>query len=231
VTLVAAFSSGKDSTAMAIRLRAKYLFFTPTGNELPPVAEHIERVRAMLGAELIIPPGPSLASTIELFQCLPNWQKRFCTRLIKIKPAMAWMHEHPDAIMAVGLRADEETREGIYGLPDERYKFPLREAGWGLEEVLKCCEDHNVAIPTRTDCAVCFFQRLGEWWQLWRDWPDYWQQGEAWEDKIGHTFRSPSRDTWPASMRGLRERFERGDKPRGADDVHARERRCRVCTL
>lgn len=84
-------------------------------------------------------------------------------------------------------------------------------------------------MPRRTDCAVCPYQRLGEWYRLWRDRPDFWLQGEAWEAQIGYTFRSPSRDTWPAAMAGLRERFERGMVPKGGDDDCDGPAACRVC--
>ena len=216
---------------MALVTRPKHLFFTPTGNELPPVLDHIRKIADMLGAEIITPPGPTLEQLIREFNALPNFRMRWCTRMIKVQPAMAWVHAHPEASLAVGLRADEEARAGIYGLPEGRVRFPLRERGWGLPEVLACCEEAGVEIPERTDCAVCFFQRLGEWWRLWKNWRTHWQWGEAWERQVGHTFRSPSRDTWPASMKGLRERFEKGDKPRGADDSTTRERKCRVCSL
>jgi hypothetical protein len=140
------------------------------------------------------------------------------------------MAQNPDFRLSVGLRVDEETRDGIYGLPEHRYWFPFREWGWGLADIEHVLRENDVEVPARTDCAVCPYQRLGEWWRLWRDWPDLWAQGEAWEEQTGHTFRNASRDTWPASMKGLRKRFENGSKPRGADSGEAGAR-CRVCTL
>lgn len=228
---IVAFSGGKDSTALALAMRPRYLFHTPTGNELPGVQEHIDDIAQRCAAQVITPNGPTLGALIDTMRALPNPLMRWCTRMIKVQPAIDWMGDNPEYRLAVGLRADEDTREGIYDLPVERYWFPLREWGWGLREVNACLRKHGVMVPVRTDCAVCPYQRLGEWYRLWRDWPDAWRQGEMWEAEMGHTFRSPSRDTWPAAMGGLRERFASGDKPRGADDPDSQGARCRVCTL
>jgi PP-loop superfamily ATP-utilizing enzyme len=230
--MVAAFSGGKDSTAMILLCQPRFLLWTPTGNELPGVQEHIEQTAQKVKAEVIIPPGPTLPQLIAEFNALPNHRMRWCTRMIKIQPAYAWMVEHRDRYkMAVGLRADEEHRQGLFG-DDFEYCYPLRDEGVGLEEVWQVIKEAGLTIPRRTDCAVCFHQRLREWYWLWRDYPFHWTQGETWEAQVGYTFRSPSRDTWPASMEGLRSRFEQGDRPRGADnEVDIVERRCRVCSL
>jgi len=90
-------------------------------------------------------------------------------------------------------------------------------------------------VPERTDCAWCFFQRLGEWWRLWKEHPDLYAEGEALEVELGHTFRSEDRDTWPASLAELRKEFESGRVPRGADQlllpmgVAQRPRMCSIC--
>ncbi len=228
-TDIAAFSGGKDSTAMVLHLRPQYLFFTATGNELLPVYAHIDHVAQMVGATVIRAPAPTLGELIKHFRALPNPRMRWCTRMIKIRPAITWMKLHPNHRLAVGLRDDEPQRDGIYGLPADRYWMPMKDWGWGIESVEACLKHHDITIPERTDCAVCPYQRLGEWWKLWKRWPEEWAQGEAWEEQIGHTFRSPSRDTWPASMRGLAARFRDGEVPRGIGDKPGK--RCRVCTM
>jgi len=93
--------------------------------------------------------------------------------------------------------------------------FPMREWGWTESDVWKYLKEREITIPTRTDCLVCFFQRLIEWWEFWKagfqdgsqDHKDAWLEGERQEREIGHTFRSDTRDTWPASMEGLRLEF------------------------
>jgi hypothetical protein len=229
--MIAAFSGGKDSTAMVLHMRPAYVLFTPTGNELPLVRKHIEAVAVEVGAELICPKAPTLGELIDHFNAVPNPRMRWCTRMIKIEPAIAWLANSPEFCMAVGLRADEPERGGLYGLPPHRYCAPMQDWDWGIDAVASCLSHYDFAPPVRTDCAVCPYQRLGEWWRLWKNHPVEWAQGECWEQQTGHTFRSPSRDTWPAALRGLRERFEAGDVPRGAEDDGNVGKRCRVCTL
>lgn len=214
--MIVAFSGGKDSTALALHLHeigeSFEMIYTATGNELPPVAVHIENMERILKRPVEKIPAPTLGELIEKHQCLPSWRMRFCTRQIKIEPCRKFLDAHPDTL-CVGLRADEEARAGgTYGAAMIRY--PLREWNWGLDEVLRCCERYGVMVPARTDCAVCFFQTLHDWWSLWWNWPKYYAQGEQWEEQIGHTFRSPKRDRHPASLRGLRQEFEAGYEPK-----------------
>jgi PP-loop superfamily ATP-utilizing enzyme len=238
VNQVVAFSGGKDSTAMVLLMADRgedfVLLFTPAGNELPELFDHIQRIAALVGKELIQPPNQSLAFWIDHHNALPSWRMRWCTRQIKIKPCIDWLEQHPGSTLCVGLRADEESRTGLYG-DYATYRYPLREEGWEEADVLAYLAQRGVSVPARTNCAVCYDQRLPEWWSLWRNYPEEWAKGEAWEASTGHTFRSPGRDTWPAAMVDLRQRFEAGDLPRGIDPnlsfFDDAPKRCRVCSL
>lgn len=238
MTTVACFSGGKDSTAMILAMRERGetidgLFVTPTGNELPDVWEHWDRVAALVGAPVIRPKAPTLASLIEGFDALPNFRQRWCTRMIKIEPAIAWTKLNPEATLCVGLRADEPERAGIISTSVSS-RFPLREYGHGIAEVRATLVRHGVEVPKRTDCGVCYHQRIGEWFELWRDHPEEWAKGEAWEASTGRTFRSPKRDAWPVSMAGLAAAFASGRVPHRSLKMLERDRgdaMCRVCSL
>lgn len=238
---VVALSGGKDSTAMALRLAEvaprDYVYVcTPTGNELPTMFEHWRLLSDLLAAPIQQVIAGSLVTMICEQEALPNWRMRWCTRKLKIEPYAAWLMKqaeiHSRIVSYVGLRADEPDREGgdYIAVPGVEMVFPMRGWGWGLPEVLAYLAAKNVTIPKRTDCGLCFYQRLIEWYELWRDYPDQWALGEYLESRVGHTFRSPGRDTWPASMLGLRERFEAGDVPRDTRDK-LNEMKCRVCVI
>lgn len=231
-----ALSGGKDSTAMALRLRELYpdvdytYLTTPTGDELPAMVEHWLNLQTLLGKPLTyLTSGHSLGSLIEHHIALPNWRQRWCTRILKIEPFQAYLAEHRPATIYVGFRADEEgAREGVeYGELTTR-KFPMIEWGWGLAEVMDYLDQRGVVVPERTDCGACFFQTLGEWYVLWRDHPDRWERYERWEELTGHTFRSPSRDTQPAGLAELRAKFESGYEPR-LSKMHERKVMCSTC--
>ncbi len=246
---VIAFSGGYDSTALALRWsevgEPAVLLNTPTGNEPRDVRPHILRIAEVTGWEIVLPPTYSLMTLIEKFTALPNPRMRWCTRMIKIEPCIAWLKEHPGSKLLVGLRADEPEREGgLYGDYTE-YGYPLREWGWSRRDVVDYCRAKGMAPPARTDCALCPYQRLSEWYGLWKSHPDEYELGVRLEAQISEarqaaiTFRSPSRDTWPAGLAELRAEFEKGRVPRGADfgqltifdtDDPA-ESACRVCRM
>jgi len=218
-------SGGKDSTAMALRLMEvepdDYTFaITPTGRELPPVLEHWKRLEELLGKPLLKIPAPTIVELIIKQRALPNHRMRWCTRLVKIEPFMEYVRQLAPVTTYIGIRADEvigeSAREGTNwkGVEGVIQDFPLVRWGWGINRVVSYLDQRGVVIPKRTDCDFCFFQRLIEWFEFWRDYPDKWKEGEALETFTGYTFRSDERDTWPASMKGLRLCFEAGRVPK-----------------
>ena len=155
--------------------------------------------------------------------------------MIKIKPCLDWIRMQPERVtLAVGLRGDEPERQGIYS-NDVDTVFPLREWGWDRQRVVGYVRSRGVEVPGRTDCARCYGQRLGEWYRLWMDHPETYADAERQELEIGHTFRSASRDTWPAGLAELRAEFERGRVPRGGRVqlplFSGGASACRVCSL
>ncbi len=233
MTHVVALSGGHDSTALALRLAEveprEYVYLcTPTGNELPEMVAHWAVLELLLKTPLTRITNGTLRGLIDEFGALPNWRQRWCTRRLKIEPCLAFLARHAPAMLYVGLRADEEEREGLYG-STATYRYPLREWGWGEPEVQRYLAARGVVVPDRTDCAWCYQQRLVEWHGLLVKHPAVYQEAEELEAATGHTFRSPSRDSYPAALRDCRERFAaRGwQLPLYEDEVQA----CRVCRL
>jgi hypothetical protein len=237
---VVGLSGGKDSTAMALRLAElepqPYVYIcTPTGNEPASMMAHWAHLEVLLGQPLQRLTAGTLEGLIEDQHALPSHRMRWCTRKLKIEPTIAYIKSVSPAVLYVGLRADEEMREGIYS-DDVQSDFPLRRWGWGEADVLDYLHHRGVTIPARTDCEWCYDQTLGEWRRLWRDQPASYQRAIFWEQQTGHTFRSPSRDTQPASLIQLAEKFNDGYIPRGESDQmalfdHPELQKCRVCRL
>lgn len=230
---VVGLSGGKDSTALALWLvenepREYEFICNETGNELPDMQEHWQRLERVLGAPLKrVRHSTDLLGLCDEMNMLPNFRARWCTRILKIEPTIAYMEALPEgSTLYVGLRADEEARRGLFG-EDLLVRFPLREQGWTEGDVWRYLAKMGVTIPARTDCALCPFQRLGEWRDLWENHPKKWEEGVAIEQRMGHTFRSPGRDTWPASMEELGREFASGRPLRKT----SRGESCRVCSL
>ena len=137
----------------------------------------------------------------------------------------------------VGLRADEPGRAGgaYEDIPGVTMRFPLREWGYTDPMVLAELAERGIIIPRRTDCAICYHQRIGEWFLLWQEHPEFFDQGVELEDEFNETLRTPGRDSWPSSLREMRGVFETGRVPTVSLDRMKRERMeagaCRVCSL
>lgn len=233
---VVALSGGKDSTAMALRLaevepRDYEFICTPTGCELPEMEAHWHKLEGILGKPLLRLGQTTLPALIRKEKMLPNWRARFCTHILKIVPFERHLAMSDQKVVAyVGLRADEEQREGAtYGTElIVKTRFPLREWGWGLQDVLSYLAKKGVVVPTRTDCDRCPLQTLGEWYALWKNYPDRYEQACQDEDLLKHTYRSPQRDTWPAGLRELARCFAEGRIPK------SRKRQtggCKICSM
>jgi hypothetical protein len=238
---IVGLSGGKDSSALALRLREveprPYEYaITPTGDELPEMVEHWRTLSALLETPLtVVTSGHSLSGLIRHYNSLPTRQMRWCTRQLKIEPYEQFLFTAAPCVSYVGLRADEEERRGgIYDhIEGVEQRYPLREWGWKAQDVFNYLGERGVVIPRRTDCARCFYQRLEEWWNLYKDHPEIYAEAEAEEEATGHTFRAPEHDSFPVSLKALRASFEGGRRPRDAGQLafFGRDGMCRACTL
>ena len=235
---IVALSGGKDSTALALRLaeiepREYSYVCTPTGDEPEGFFAHLEYLRGVLGKPILPIMHPlGLNGLIAQKHALPNYRQRWCTVILKIEPYRRWLSAQAPACSYVGLRADEAGRAGgaYDDLPGITQRFPLREWGWDVDDVWSYLDSKKVHIPRRLDCQRCFFQTLYEWWLLWRESPDIYAEAEAQEASTGHTFRSAARDTWPAGLGALRQKFTQGHVPTQRTSV-LKSLQCRMCTL
>jgi 3'-phosphoadenosine 5'-phosphosulfate sulfotransferase (PAPS reductase)/FAD synthetase len=243
---VVALSGGHDSTALAFLLREKYpdrpfnYICTPTGNELPAMFDHWMHIGKRLGRRLVPIMAGTLHGIIRQEKMLPNFRVRFCTRRLKIEPYRKFLREQAaigPIISYVGLRADEEGRAGgaYSDIAGVEMRFPLREWGFSEAEVQAALRRFGIACPNRTDCGDCYHQRLGEWFEYWRDHREAATTAVALEREIGGTFRTPGRDAWPVSLSALFAEFEKGRIPTVSLGRMTRERMeaggCRVCSL
>ncbi len=243
---VVALSGGHDSTAMALLLREQlpdvpFVYVcTPTGNELPAMFEHWNDLGERLGSKLIPIMAGTLESVIRQQKMLPNFRARFCTRILKIEPYRKFLMEQAalgPIISYVGLRADEEGRAGgaYADIGGVEMRFLLREMGMGEDEVQATLRRFGVVCPDRTDCGWCYHQRLGEWFEFWRDHRASAVKAVTFEAEMGGTLRTHGRDSWPTALKDLFAEFESGRVPTASLDRMKRERMeaggCRVCAL
>lgn len=234
---IVAISGGKDSVATALTLKEHnpeidYTYvITPTGDELPDMNAHWERLECLLGKPFVRVTDLTLRDLIREHKMLPNWRSRFCTRILKIQRFQKWLTEHTPAIIYIGLRADEEDRGGgnYDGIQGVEVSYPLRDAGWNKADVLNYIRSLGINIPPRTDCARCFFQTMSEWWKLWKDYPDIFEdavQDEIYVSEVRGkvcTYRNEKKDKWATSLADLRAEFEGGKVPKNKKGIPANQ--------
>ena len=243
---VIGLSGGHDSTALAFLLREQnpdtpYNYVcTPTGDELPPMFAHWLNLGERLGRRLVPIVAGTLHGMMKQESILPNFQARWCTRRLKIEPYRKFLFEQTaigPVVSYIGLRADEDGRAGgAYGdIPGVEMRFPLREWGMGEDDVQATLRRFEITCPDRTDCGNCYHQRLGEWFEYWRDYPERAYRMADIEVEKGGTLRTPGRDSWPSALHELFAEFAKGRVPTLSLNRMKRERMaaggCRVCSL
>jgi hypothetical protein len=221
--------SGKDSLAAALVQRERepwrryeYLF-CDVGMELPETYAWLAKVEVELGVALHRV-GKSLEDVITEQGILPSPRRRICTKYAKIFPMREWLGDD-DAVQYVGIRADEDARvEGFVSTDNIEIKFPLRDAGMGVDAVYNLLDARGLGPPSffwkrlyddvwttlsdaskryvaglrpwqaarlfswrsRSNCYMCFYQRLYEWVGLLEHHPDLYAAAERLERTHGN---------------------------------------------
>jgi 3'-phosphoadenosine 5'-phosphosulfate sulfotransferase (PAPS reductase)/FAD synthetase len=245
VAHIVGLSGGKDSTALALALnefepRPYNYLYTPTGDELPEMRKHMAFLESTLGRITRVSNG-TLKSQSEAQNALPSFRMRWCTRLLKLKPAGDLYRNAAPVAAYIGLRDDEDDREGLKPGGDAGslgsdvvQDYPFQRWGWDEEKVWSYLDEKGVTIPQRTDCARCPYQRIGEWYNLWKEHPKIYTDAEADELRYGATYRSPTGNNgpWPHDLKSLRHEFEKGRVPeRSLRMMEKRRGMCRACSL
>jgi len=175
-----ALSGGKDSAALAVYMREKHpelpmeYVFIDSGCELPETYAYLDKLRAILGIEIIsIRSRKSFDYWIKMFNgVLPAPSNRWCTKLLKLKPYAEWLRKHCGGYTVLnyaGLRADED-RAGYQSKSDQVISvFPFVTDGIVLSDVKRILSESGLGLPEyygwrqRSGCYFCFYQRDNEW--------------------------------------------------------------------
>ena len=120
---ILSLSGGKDSTALAIYIRDRLpemeYIFHDTDKELPDTIEYLNRLEAYLGKPIVrTTADTSFDKLLRVYgDMLPSNHRRWCTRMLKLKPFEAYVGDDP-VINYVGLRADEDRTGYISHKPN-----------------------------------------------------------------------------------------------------------------
>lgn len=183
------FSGGVESTTMCVLYgKGAKAIWCDTGAEHTKMYERMEYVESKLKAlhgddfEIIrIKPRvkikgelvDSLLDGVVKQKFMPSQMARYCTRQFKIEPIDRFLNEQGECELMIGLNADEETREGNWGLmANVHYLYPLQEDGYSRADCEAILDFHQLhprfpAYMLRGGCSMCFFKSEKEYKALW----------------------------------------------------------------
>lgn len=161
-----ALSGGIDSTALALMCEDAQLIFTDTGWEHQQIYDQLTKIEAVTGRTIqrVVSPEGTLPEYIRRTKYFPNHRARYCTRIFKIEAFDNFLPQ--DAVVLIGLRADEPEREERVSAKFT-IRYPLREWGMTRLDCVKLCMEHDLlprypAYMARGGCKGCFYKRKSE---------------------------------------------------------------------
>ena len=181
------FGAGVNSTAMTILLVNEGwrgpVVFADTGCEWPETYCHIEAFRPWLaerGLEITtlgadyraLGPGRDERGLVEYcedYRVTPFPGMRWCTQGWKTKPVHYYAAANDIEVQHIGIAADERQRV-------RDLSYPLVERGITRDGCIEIIEAEGLAVPQKSGCYICPFQRVSQWRELYRRHPELYER-------------------------------------------------------
>lgn len=179
------FSGGVESTTMCILYgKGAKAIWCDTGAEHKKMYERIDFVEGKLKQlhgddfEIIrLKPNvkvkgifvDNLLDAVLGWKFMPSQIFRYCTGKFKIEPIDDFLAEQGDCELMIGLNADEEAREGNWGLKTNvKYLYPLQDdklSRANCEDILRLNNLHPEfpVYMLRGGCSMCFYKSEKEY--------------------------------------------------------------------
>jgi hypothetical protein len=111
----------------------------------------------------------NLIDAILGWKFMPSQGQRWCTGKFKIAPIDNFLSEQGECELLIGLNADEETREGNWGLKaNVKYVYQLQEDGLTRDDCIELLNQYglNPDFPlymSRGGCFMCIYKSIAEY--------------------------------------------------------------------
>ena len=196
------------------------ILFCDTGLEFPAMYDHVAKVERDIGREITCikaerdyeyyfaeHPIQRKENTLYAQRYGMNrpgygWagpKMRWCTQILKDQPReryLSKLREEYDIIEYVGLAADEGYRLERKCNQRDNMRFPLVEWGMTEAECLQYCTDRGYDWTglydhfSRVSCWCCPLQSLKELRELYRYFPELWEQLKRWDSMTWRKYRA-----------------------------------------
>ena len=178
------------------------IWFCDPRNERPETYAFIERITKPYCARLGVPfitlerhvspsRGPDIREAYQRRAAYPLRSNRVCTVEWKINvmeracKRRGWDHDG-GAEKHIGISLDElhRARTG-QERPWETKRYPLIEARLFHRDCARLCQQEFGAVPVKSGCWFCKYQRPAQWREVWEQRADgRWQQAVDWERAV-----------------------------------------------
>ncbi len=192
---ILSLSGGKDSAALALHMRDRVsemeYVFHDNDKELHEDYDYLARLEAILGKRIQTTSArDNFDHWLKVYgNMLPSNHRRWCTKMLKIKPFEAYVGDGP-VINYVGLRADEKRVGYISHKPNIKPVYPFQEDGLVRADVIRILEESGLGLPpymvwgrSRSGCFFCFYQQKIEWVRLKEHYPGLFDQAKEYEER------------------------------------------------
>ena len=111
----------------------------------------------------------NLIDAIMGWKYMPSQGQRWCTGKFKIIPIDNFLAQQGNCNLMIGLNADEEIREGNWGLQSNvNYSYPLQEDGITRDDCIDILNQYNLnpdfpLYMNRGGCYMCIYKTISEY--------------------------------------------------------------------
>ena len=190
------FGAGVQTTALLVLIaegkwpRPDAIVFADTGNEHEETYAYMADVSGPFarqhGLEIVVL-GPDwrtghyradLETYCQEHRMLPGTWVRWCTDRYKVKPILRYLKRVMGATAEspveswIGISMDEAKRSVPSTADYQIKRYPLIETGLSREDCEAVIRSAGLAVPPKSGCWFCPFQKQSRWHQLKREQPD-----------------------------------------------------------
>jgi len=198
------YGGGVNSTALALFLADKgvdfKMVFADTGVELPETISYMKYFQSTTGlhVDVVKQEYVNIKNPIDCrkrglydycwhYKMVPLMHRRWCTAKFKINPIYFYLEKNNIEEQLIGFDAGEAHRAENKAVHFCEQRYPLIENGINRDGCVDIIKAHGLAIPQKSGCFICPFQRKKQWKHLFHKHNDLWNDAVELEQRAVHS--------------------------------------------
>jgi len=180
---ILSYGGGINSTAIiALALLGKikmpdYIIFSDTGAEYPYTYKYLDYIESKGIGLVYLTGGDKFESLTEFClrkKIMPSRLNRWCTDHWKVTPIQRFVKSFDEKTeVLIGIDAGESHR--ARKKQQKGIVFPLIDFNINRNKCKKIIREAGLGVPQKSGCFFCPYQRVRQWIELKRDYPELWK--------------------------------------------------------